>query len=127
MIVGIGTDLVKTARIHQAIERWGERFLRKILTASELEQYHEGRGATFVAKRFAAKEAAAKALGTGMSLGVGFTQIGVVGKRGYPPQLVLTGAAQRRAEALGVQRMLLSLSDEQDHALAFVVAEGGPE
>ena len=80
--------------------------------------------AAFLAKRFAAKEAVAKALGTGMRLGVNFPQIAVVGKPGYRPKISMTGAAAERARSMGVVSSHLSISDEQEYALAFVVLEG---
>lgn len=124
MIIGIGTDLVKIDRIAVSIERWGERFVHKILAPAEILAYQKNPSAAFVAKRFAAKEAVAKALATGMSCGVHFAQIAVVGKPGYAPQISLTGAAAVRAETLGVRQMHLSISDEAEFALAFVVLSG---
>jgi len=78
VIIGIGTDLVKIERIAASIERWGDRFVHKILAESEMLAYQQNPSAAFVAKRFAAKEAVAKALATGMSCGVHFVQIAVV-------------------------------------------------
>lgn len=124
MILGIGTDLVQISRIAVALARWGEKFASKILAESELAQFRMNPNAAFLAKRFAAKEAVAKALGTGMRLGVNFPQIAVVGKPGYRPKISMTGAAAERARSMGVVSSHLSLSDEQEYALAFVVLEG---
>jgi holo-[acyl-carrier protein] synthase len=121
VIIGIGTDLVKIERIAASIERWGDRFVHKILAESEMLVYQQNPSAAFVAKRFAAKEAMAKALATGMSCGVHFVQIAVVGKPGHAPQISLSGAAAARAATLGVEQMHLSISDEAEFALAFVV------
>jgi|TARA_B110000503_G_scaffold55031_1_gene88321 holo-[acyl-carrier protein] synthase len=124
MILGIGTDLVQISRIAVALARWGEKFASKILAESELAQFRMNPNAAFLAKRFAAKEAVAKALGTGMRLGVNFPQIAVVGKPGYRPKISMTGAAAERARSMGVVSSHLSISDEQEYALAFVVLEG---
>ena len=78
----------------------------------------------FLAKRFAAKEAVAKALGTGMRAGVHFVQINVSSKRSGAPVVELSGAAKSRADNLGVERVHISISDEREHAIAFVVLEG---
>ena len=124
MILGIGTDLVQIDRVATALARWGEKFASKILAESELAQFRLNPSAAFLAKRFAAKEAVAKALGTGMRLGVNFPQIAVVGKPGYRPEIYMTGAAAERARSMGVKISHLSISDEQEYALAFVVLEG---
>jgi len=124
MILGIGTDLVQIDRVAAALARWGEKFASKILAESELAQFRLNPSAAFLAKRFAAKEAVAKALGTGMRLGVNFPQIVVVGKPGYRPEICMTGAAAERARSMGVKVSHLSISDEQEYALAFVVLEG---
>ena len=124
MILGIGTDLVQISRIAVALARWGEKFASKILAESELAQFRMNPNAAFLAKRFAAKEAVAKALGTGMRLGVNLCQIEVVGKPGYRPKISMTGAAAERARSMGVVSSHLSISDEQEYALAFVVLEG---
>jgi|AntAceMinimDraft_1070359.scaffolds.fasta_scaffold60750_2 holo-[acyl-carrier protein] synthase len=123
MIVGIGTDIVEIARIESSVRRWGEKFAMKILSVSELSQYRQRGNAAYLAKRFAAKEAVSKALGTGMRCGVGFTQIEVVGQPGYPPKIVLSGAAAGHAQRLGVRASHLSLSDEREYAIAYVLLE----
>jgi holo-[acyl-carrier protein] synthase len=123
MIVGIGTDIVEIARIEVSVQRWGEKFATKILSANELSAYRQRGDVAYLAKRFAAKEAVSKALGTGMRCGVGFTQIEVVGERGYPPRIVLNGAAANHAERLGVRVSHLSLSDERQYAIAYVILE----
>lgn len=123
MIVGIGTDIVEIARIQSNVRRWGEKFAAKILSINELNRYRQRGGVAYLAKRFAAKEAVSKALGTGMRCGVGFTQIEVVGERGYPPKIVLSGAAAGHAQRLGVQASHLSMSDEREYAVAYVILE----
>jgi holo-[acyl-carrier protein] synthase len=126
VIVGLGTDLVAVDRIRRALGRHGERFLERVLTAGERAVCQQRPDpALFVASRFAAKEAGAKALGTGFQDGVRLTDLEVVRPRGQAPQLHLHGPAARYAATLGVVRQHLSLSDEGGFALATVVLEGG--
>ena len=125
MIKGIGTDLVEIARIEHSLSRWGEKFAQRILGADELEDFSTARRqGHFLAKRFAAKEAAAKALGTGMRQGVHFRQISVAHHESGAPILVFSGRAREVAEMNGVEDRHLSISDERDYALAFVVLSG---
>ena len=123
MIVGIGTDLVEVARIQRSYERFGLRFATKILHPTELERLGEKLSAKVLAKRFAAKEAVAKTLGTGMRMGVHFSQIAVEHIPSGQPTVRLYGAAAARAEHLGIQNWHLSLTDERQFALAFAIAE----
>ncbi|MBK1734792.1 hypothetical protein CKO15_05705 [Halorhodospira abdelmalekii] len=130
MIVGIGTDIVAVARIGEAWQRHGERFAQRLLHPSEwaqLQQRHNAAPAAFLARRFAAKEAAAKALGTGLSEGITLRLLEVAHDRRGRPLLHLHGAAAQRAETLGVVQACLSISDERAYALAFVVLYGGPD
>jgi holo-[acyl-carrier protein] synthase len=125
VIRGIGTDIVSVARMQSDIERHGDRFARRILTDQEFDEYrsvvHPGR---FLAKRFAAKEATAKALGTGFNAGVGLRDIGVGHEPGGRPVLVYSERVIQLCLAVGISRSHLSLSDERDYAVAFVVLEG---
>ncbi|MCB1644272.1 MAG: holo-ACP synthase [Pseudomonadales bacterium] len=123
MIHGIGTDLVQVDRISRACARFGDRFARKILHEAEWQDYQADPGVLFVAKRFAAKEAVAKALGTGMGAGVHFTQIRIVRRPGLRPQVELHGKALQIADRLGTHRIHLSVSDEPLNVLAFAVLE----
>ena len=124
MIVGLGADLVEIARVARLLERRGTRAARRILTPAELEEFAAAaRGAQFLARRFAAKEAAVKALGTGFREGIGLRQIEVGHDRRGRPVLALHGAARARLEALGARRAHLTLSDERGFALAVVVLE----
>ena len=126
MIVGIGTDLCDIRRIERTIERHGERFLARIFTPTEraLAERRANRAATY-AKRFAAKEACAKALGTGFRAGVFFRDLGVVNLPSGKPTMVLTGAAFARLEKLVppgfAARIDLAITDEYPMAQAFVV------
>lgn len=118
---GIGTDIVQIKRITTAVERQ-TGFAARILTPRELEQFHAAREpARLLAKRFAAKEACLKALGTGLAQGMSWQDIEITHTDLGQPVLVLTGAAKTRADALGVQNTNVSISDEMDYAIAFVV------
>lgn len=122
MVKAIGTDIVATARIAAALERTGRKFAQRILTEFEMIQFDEASNpAAFLAKRFAAKEAAAKALGTGIGRGISWQQIHIEHDKLGAPLLVLSGAAARRQADLGSQTAHISIADELDQALAFVV------
>jgi holo-[acyl-carrier protein] synthase len=121
VIFGIGTDIVRVDRMEKNIERHGERFAERILTAAELVEFRtEARPAHFLAKRFAAKEAAAKAMGTGFRDGLMLHHIGVTHDQAGKPQLVFTGQAEDFIRRHGITSVHVSLADEQDHAVAFV-------
>lgn len=121
MIFGIGTDIVRVARMQKNIERYGEKFAERILTLAELDDYRrETRKAHFLAKRFAAKEAAAKAMGTGFRDGLMLHHIGVTHDGAGKPQLAFTEQAAEFVQANGITSVHVSLADEEDHAVAFV-------
>lgn len=125
MITGVGTDLVEVARMQSLLERWGPRLGQRLLAPAERERLASAADpARFLAKRFAAKEAFGKALGTGIRTPVLLTAIAVandeLGKPYFVPDEVLAAYLNER----GVGRIHLSLSDERTHALAFVVMEG---
>jgi len=125
MILGVGTDLMEIARIQKSIDRFGEPFLCRIFTPKEIEycQRKKNSGESFAA-RFAAKEAAAKALGTGISHGVTWLEIEVAREPSGKPSLILSGRAAERAKRLGVSGISLSLSHSRETALAVVIMEG---
>ena len=125
MILSIGIDLVEVARVERAAERLGQRFLDRVFTPAEIA-YCGPRGARFVhyAGRFAAKEAAMKALGTGWGEGVSWREVEILASRPGPPQLVLHGVALERFTALGATRALVSISHTHTHAIAQVLFEG---
>lgn len=131
MIIGIGSDLIDIRRIERVIERHGDRFIERIFTDIERSRAERraGRSATY-AKRFAAKEACAKALGTGMRAGVFWRDMGVVNLRSGRPTLQLTGGALARLQALtpaGFEpRIDLTITDEWPLAQAFVVISAVP-
>ena len=126
VIIGIGSDITDIRRIEHSLTRFGERFTRRIFTETERARAERkaDRAATY-AKRFAAKEACAKALGTGFSRGVFHSDMGVVNLRGGQPTMALTGGALTRLEAItpaGLQaRIALSLTDEPPYAFAQVI------
>lgn len=124
MITGIGTDLVRIGRIAGAMERFGDRFARRILADSELRDLPAAPDpARFIAKRFAVKEAAAKAFGRGMADGLSWKDFELVHDERGAPALQLAGRAAALAEQRGLLAAHVSLSDEEDYALAFVVLE----
>ena len=128
MIISVGTDLVKIARIEQALNRWGHRFVKKLLTSQEqllLESRTKANQGAFLAKQFAAKEAVCKALGTGMRQGVSFQAIEIPRNQYGAPKVKLSGTALERQSYLNISTWHLSISDESEYALAFVIAEGG--
>ncbi|HNF95633.1 MAG: holo-ACP synthase [Anaerolineales bacterium] len=119
MILRTGVDLIETNRIADAIERHGERFLNRVFTAHELSDC-KGRVPSLAA-RFAAKEAVAKALGTGIG-DVSWLEIEVRSDEKKAPYVVLSGEGERLAKQLGLNTWSLSLSHSQSQAIAFVVA-----
>lgn len=114
-----GVDLIEVARLQKAIERHGERFLERIFTQNELEQLREDLPS--LAARWAAKEAVAKALRTGIG-DISWQEIEILRGPAREPILKLFGAAERLANEHGIQNWSLSLSHTQEHALAMVVA-----
>ena len=132
MIVGIGSDLSDIRRIQDTLDRFGDRFTQRVFTDIErARSARKGDPAASYAKRFAAKEACAKALGTGMRAGVFWRDMGVVNAPSGQPTLALTGGAAARLAALipaGMTPMIhLSLTDDHPYAQAFVVIEARPD
>ncbi|ANI81837.1 holo-ACP synthase [Kosakonia oryzae] len=123
-ILGIGTDIVEIARIEAVIARSGDRLARRVLSANEWEIYQaHQQPVRFLAKRFAVKEAAAKALGTGIRNGLAFNQFEVFNDELGKPSLRLWEEAQRMAEKMGVRSMHVTLADERHYACATVIIE----
>jgi holo-[acyl-carrier protein] synthase len=125
MILGIGTDMIEIGRIERSIEQFGQRFLDRIFTPGEIAycQQKKKHASESYAARFAAKEAGAKALGTGISRGITWKEIEVRRKPGGAPTLHLSGRALKRADHLGIGRLSLSLTHGRDLAMAVVIAE----
>jgi holo-[acyl-carrier protein] synthase len=131
MILGLGSDTIDIRRIEKTIERYGERFLNRTFTDVERAKSDRRRlRAASYAKRFAAKEACAKALGTGLSQGVFWRDMGVVNLPSGQPTLRLTGGAAKRLEALTppghVARIDLSITDDFPMAQAIVIISAVP-
>jgi holo-[acyl-carrier protein] synthase len=135
MILGIGSDLIDIKRIESALDRFGARFINRVFTEIE-QRKSEGRAnrAASYARRFAAKEACAKALGTGLRDGVFWRDMGVMNMPGGQPTLILTGGAKARLAAMTPRGMVahidLSMTDEPPIAQAIVIisarAPSGP-
>jgi holo-[acyl-carrier protein] synthase len=136
MIIGIGSDICDIRRIEKSLERFGDRFRDRIFTGIEqaraegrIGKGHVGAAGTY-AKRFAAKEACSKALGTGLSMGTSWKDMGVVNRRSGQPTMELTGKAAARLQALmpeGYRPVIhLTMTDEYPYAQAFVVIEAVP-
>ncbi|MFV0448428.1 MAG: holo-ACP synthase [Vibrio sp.] len=124
MIVGLGTDIAEIARIEKALNRSGDAFAQRILTERELDVFtHLKQKARYLAKRFAAKEAASKALGTGIAHGVSFQDFEISNDDNGKPVLTLSGKAQQIAQAASVCSVHLTISDERHYAVATVIVE----
>jgi holo-[acyl-carrier protein] synthase len=124
MVVGLGTDLMEIARIERSYQRYGDAFLKRVYTPGEIAYCMAKKNyAESLAARFAAKEAGAKALGTGISRGVSWRELEVKRKPGQRPELHLSGRAAEVAARLGIKRLSLSLSHSRTDSIAIVVAE----
>jgi holo-[acyl-carrier protein] synthase len=132
MIIGLGSDLCDIRRIEETLSRFGERFIGRIYTEVERARSERkaDRAASY-AKRFAAKEACAKALGTGLKRGVFWRDMGVVNLRSGQPTMALTNGAMARLDEMtppGHRAVIhLSLTDDHPYAQAFVIIEALPE
>ena len=116
----VGVDIIEIERIEKAINRWGDRFFRRIYTDLELKLCGKKPGR--LAARFAGKEAVMKALGTGIR-GISWREIEILSEPSGKPQIRLYGKAQKKANDLGLERLAISLSDSKEYAVAFVVGE----
>lgn len=124
MIHGVGTDLVSVKRIEDALFRYGDRFLHRILSESEVAEYAQSsQPARFLAKRFAAKEAFSKAWGTGIGEAVGWHDVSVAHDSRGKPLIAPSAALSEKFMRENIVAAHISLSDENDHALAFVILE----
>src|SRR5436853_6248802 len=123
-VFGIGVDLVECARIERSLDRFGEKFLRRVFTEGEIDYSMSMKfPARHLAARFAAKEAVSKAFGTGIGKSMGWRNIDVRKKKSGEPFLVFSGAAQELATKRGVTSALITLSHTERHAMACVVLE----
>jgi holo-[acyl-carrier protein] synthase len=127
MVIGTGIDLVEIKRIQESMDRYGQRFLDRIYTAAE-QAYclRKRKSAESLAARFAAKEAGAKALGTGISHGVGWLEIEVVREASGRPTVQYHGRAAEIAARLGVARAALSITHTAELAMASIILENEP-
>lgn len=124
-VLGHGIDLTEIARIGQMLQEHGDRFLERCFTPREIADAGDGpRRIEHLAARFAAKEAALKALGTGWAQGIGWTDVAVHRADSGRPDLVVTGRAAAIAAERGITRWHVSLTHTADHAVASVIAEG---
>jgi holo-[acyl-carrier protein] synthase len=125
MIVGTGVDIAEVKRIQAAVNRFGERFLKRVFTSAELRYcMAKPNAAERLAARFAAKEAGMKAIGTGLRLGVTWQDVEVLRMPGQRPVLKFNGKAAEFAARLGCKRTHLSLSHTKEQAIAHVILEG---
>lgn len=132
MIIGIGADLADITRIGKTLERFGERFVNRVFTDIEKTRSDKRRERTAsYAKRWAAKEACSKALGTGLRMGVAWREMGVVNLPSGQPTMTLTGGAAERLAKLippgHTPHIHLTITDDHPYAQAFVVIEALPE
>ena len=124
MIAGIGVDIAETSRIERLAERYGDRFVERILTPSERAEFERrGRPVNYLATRFAAKEAVAKALGTGIGKQLSFQSIEIKNDAAGRPLLKLLDGVDRAILGRDDVKALLSISDERRYAVAMVVLE----
>lgn len=122
-VAGLGTDIIQIDRLASQLQK-SDRLATRILTENEKQQYDEHKFPTrFLAKRFAAKEAAVKALGTGIGNGISWQQIEVRNQPGGQPYLIFTGHFAHLCEQRGINTSFVSISDEQDYAVATVLLE----
>jgi holo-[acyl-carrier protein] synthase len=131
MILGIGSDLADIRRIERTLERFGERFVRRVFTETEIAKSERRRArAASYAKRWAAKEACSKALGTGLRMGIAWREMGVANLGSGQPTMQLAGGARARLAALTPEdhlaRIHLTITDDHPYAQAFVVIEAVP-
>jgi holo-[acyl-carrier protein] synthase len=127
MTVGTGIDIAETRRIEQALERHRERFSRKIFTPSEIAYCERFKNkAERYAARFAAKEAAFKALGTGWAKGIRWLDVEITHQPSGKPELQLSGRARELANELGVTRAVVSISHANRYVVAQVILESNP-
>lgn len=122
MIVGIGIDIVEIARMEKSLKKFGKRLLNKFLTEKEIELIKRPEY-RYAASRFAAKEAAVKALGTGFGAGISARQIEILPGLNGVPVLKFFGAARLRLESIGGKRAHLSISHERNYAVALAILE----
>lgn len=122
MIIGIGTDIIEVARIQQSIEKYGKRFVERIFTETEIKYCESFKGTEYLhyAARFAAKESFSKAIGTGITRGFKFKEIGIKNEKSGQPVVKLSGGLK---EKWGKYRCYVSLSHTEQNAIAYLIIE----
>ena len=124
MIIGIGVDIAETARVEKLVAKYGQRFARRILTADELLEFDRRKhSSSYLATRFAAKEAVAKALGTGIGEQFGFHSVQIDNDAQGKPLLRFVDSAVDLIAGLKINNAMISLSDEKHYVVAMVVLE----
>jgi len=124
VIYGVGSDLIEIPRVERALARFGERFAQRILCEPELRRFHgHAKPAAYLAKRFAAKEAFTKALGTGIHAPANWHGVWVINLKSGKPQLEFSAALAKLLRDRGIQRSHLTLTDERGMAAATVILE----
>jgi len=125
MTIAIGTDILEIERLQNVYERQGQKLVSRILTEPEQSRFasivDDQTQLAYLAKRWSAKEAIAKALGTGIAKGVGWQQMAILNDENGAPVVELTGAALARLHELGAEKVLISLSDERHYCVAYCV------
>ncbi|MEE4245387.1 MAG: holo-ACP synthase [Kangiellaceae bacterium] len=123
-IVGVGTDIVEIQRIRSSFDKFGDKFADRILSdAEKATKTYQVQPVHYLAKRFAAKEAIMKALGTGLARGVRFDDFSILNNADGKPYVEIEGEGKALLERLGINHIHISISDEKNQAIAFVVAE----
>ena len=122
MILGVGVDMATVPRFERLLERFGARFIEKVMTPAEMRRWPDA-DARRLAKLFSAKEAVVKALGSGFREGVTLQTVSIEQTTLGAPAVSLSGAARERLDCLGASQILVSISDEEDTVIAFAVAQ----
>ncbi|OEU67509.1 MAG: holo-[acyl-carrier-protein] synthase [Desulfovibrio sp. S3730MH75] len=123
MIIGLGIDITELDRIESSLEKFGERFLHTFLTDEEIKFVPEKNSIPHLAARFAAKEAAVKALGTGFALGITFKSVEVFNLESGGPLLKFNGKGLEKSDEMGIKNILISITHGRDTAAAVVILE----
>ncbi|MFL2706068.1 MAG: holo-ACP synthase [Gammaproteobacteria bacterium] len=127
MIIGIGTDIIQKARVKEIFDKYGNKFIDKVLTQKEKIEFkkrdNRKRKIDFLSNNFASKEAASKVLQTGLKNGITLKNIEVLRGENGAPLLSLKGKAQKKALSLGCKNFFITISDTEEHSIAFVVGE----
>lgn len=127
MIIGLGLDITELDRIERSLNKFGERFVEKILTPEEIRLLPRKNPVPYLAARFAAKEAAVKALGTGFAHGITLHSLEIRKNNNGGPELILLDKALEHSRKMGVNRIMISITHGRDSAVAVVILENQPQ